>query len=155
MIASIGGLKNLSQGDYTIKENKINAEDFCGNIFFLLQVFLLCWWYKHGHMYTFKCRLQNYFISEANAFLFTIKELSCWNLLKLLNQLKKNAIFNATVFMTYVWWPVKLAIIQKCLSNTEMFFRSIFSTLILSVSNTIQHSSLSLSCLDPYNLDDW
>lgn len=34
LIASIGGLKNLSQGDYTIKENKINAEDFCGNIFF-------------------------------------------------------------------------------------------------------------------------
>lgn len=49
----------------------------------------------------------------------------------------------------------KLDIFKKCLSNTEMFFRSIFSTLILSVSDTIQHSSLSLSCLDPYNLDDW
>lgn len=120
LIASIGGLKNWSQGDYTIKENKINAEDFCGNIFFLLQVFLLCWWYKHGHMYTFKCRLQNYFISEANAFLFTIKELSCWNLLKLLNQFKKNAIFNATVFMTYVWWPVKL--------ENWTFFKSVWAT---------------------------
>lgn len=40
LIASMEGLKNLSQGDYAIKENKINAEDFCGNIFFLLQVFL-------------------------------------------------------------------------------------------------------------------
>lgn len=43
----------------------------------------------------------------------------------------------------------KLDIFEKCLSNTEMFFRSIFSTMILSVSDTIQHSSLSLSCLDP------
>lgn len=39
LIASIGGLKNLSQGDYTIKENKINAEDFCGNIFFFFRFF--------------------------------------------------------------------------------------------------------------------